>query len=684
MIIWLDTETRGELSVTDVGAYRYTEQPSFRPLLIQYAFDDGPVSVWDYRENNPYPADLLRALLDENNTVIAQNYQFDKLVLARSGIEVEAQWRDLMAKALIHGFPGNLAEMGRVFKLEGTESKIKDGKRLIKLFCTREPAEWTFELELDWCRFREYAVRDVETMRLLWSMLPSYNYPNNPGELEVWKLDRKINDYGFRLDQKLIDGMLHVIAGETERLNTELRTITGGAVERGTQHARLKSWAEEILGEYFSNFDKNVVDGLLKRENLPPDVRKALEIRRELGKASTAKYDAGRAGTCADGRYRGSLQYSGAERTGRWAGRGIQPQNMPARGIPEKEETDEFIQAVREYPEHAHTVWDRLFWRASAAARGMIIAPLGRTIAVADLAGIEGRITAWHANQSDKIEAFFRQDKGDGFDSYVLAYAKSFGVPPESVTKDQRQIGKVLELSMGYEGGVSALAKAAADYRIDLESYYGHVWDSGTPEQRERAMRAWARDRNKTELTEKFYVTADILKQMWRAANPKIRQLWYDLKDAITNAINFPGRVFAVNRIRIKVESGMLLIRIASGRILVFYNPALDGEGNIAYEGLVKTDGRRYWGTLGLYGGKVLENIVQAEARDIMAQGMLRADNAGYDIILTVHDEILGEIADNKTEITPKLSDLMVVVPDYAKGLPLSAKGFTTKRYYKD
>jgi DNA polymerase len=399
--------------------------------------------------------------------------------------------------------------------------------------------------------------------------------------------------------------------------------------------------------------------------------------------ASTAKYKAVARGVNSDGRLRGLLQFAGAGRTGRWSGRTFQPQNLPRPDM-EQDEIEQCIGAIK--GGSIDLVSDNVMRACSNAIRGVIVAPPGKKLVVGDLANIEGRMAAWLAGEEWKLGAFREYDEGVGADLYKVAYGKAFKITPEDVSKPQRQIGKVMELMLQYEGGVGAFLTGAATYGIDLDA----MAETALPTIPSQVLQEsidfydWSnkKRRNTFGLERDTFLACDALKRLWRYAHPAISSYWGELKDAVISAINRPGQAFDARRLVIRRDGAWLKIRLPSGRLLCYPSPQAGDDGKISYMGVNQYS--RKWSRISTYGGKLFENITQAAARDVLAADMPLVEAAGYEIVLSVHDELITEAPDTDEYTAEGLCDLMATVPDWAEGLPLASAGFESPRYKKD
>ena len=532
-----------------------------------------------------------------------------------------------------------------------------------------------------WAEFLEYSRQDIIAMRAVSQTLPSWNYRPGHPELALWHLDQRINDRGFAVDLDLAHGAITAVAKEQARLKAETSDATDGDVDSPSQGAAL---LVHILAEHGVSLPDMRADTLRRRMSdpeLPEAVRLLLSIRLESAKTGTAKYRRAAQATSSDGRLRNTLQFAGAQRTSRWAGRTFQPQNMMRPDMPQTE-IEAGIEAMK--AGCAHLVFPDVMRVAGNAVRGCIVAPPGRKLTVADLANIEGRGLAYLAGEGWKVRAFGDYDAGTGPDLYVLAYAKAFGVPPGQVTEAQRQIGKVMELGLGYQGGVGAFLTFAAVYRMDLEGLAAAV-QASTPAERwadAERVRTWAvKNGRDLGLPAHVYVACEVLKKAWRDAHPATVKLWDDLGDAFFRATLNPGITFSAQALRVQRTGAWLRIRLPSGRYLCYLNPEIDEDGNATYSGVNQYT--RQWGRIKTYSGKVAENCTQAWARDVLAHNMPAIDAAGYEIVLTEHDELLTETPDSDEFSAETLSAMMSKPPPWARGCPLSAKGFETYRYRK-
>jgi len=682
--LFIDTETFSPLSLRTHGTVRYATQVEV--MIVTWALDDAPEQTWDVTRGGQIPGALL-VDLEEADEIWAHNAFFDRTVLNLSkwwpkALAPLTKWRCTMVQALLHGLPGKLDHLCQIFKVDESKRKL-DGTNYIQLFCqphgkkkvrnTREthPEEWK--------GFLKYAARDIPSMREVHRLCPKWNLI--PREIALWHQDQRINDRGFAVDVEFAVAAVRATEAEKQRLGERTMELTEGEVERTTQRDRLLAY---LLKEYdvsLPDMKADTIERRLEDPELPEFVKELLRIRLQASKASTSKYK------CivqmeVGGRMYGGLQFAAANRTGRWGGRGFQPQNQPR-------PTHKFpvilqgIEAMKAGCEDLIT--DNVMALASSAIRSVIVAAKGKKLCISDLSNIEGRKLAWLAGEEWKLDAFREFDAGEGPDLYKVAYARSFNVSPESVEddSDERQIGKVQELALGYQGGVNAFVTMAATYGVDLEALARAV----LPNLPTLALRdaykvhAWGVQQKRTYgLSKEVYVACEALKALWRQAHPMTETLWGAYETAARNAILNPGIDFPAGKCVFSRVKAWLRIKLPSGRFLCYPDPRIDGT-KISYANVnVYT---KKWHRTYTYGGKIAENIDQASSRDVMADAMPRAEDDGYQIVLTVHDEIMSEVPDSDDFSHEALSVILATNSPWNAGLPLAAKGMTTYRYRK-
>ncbi|RCU29424.1 DNA polymerase [Acinetobacter baumannii] len=684
-ILWLDLETYCPVPIKN-GTHAYAEQVEI--IVFAWAFNEGPVYVEDLTKNEP-SKELIEHLHNESVTLIAHNSHFDRTVLrhAYHGAPLKIErWQDTMVQALSHSLPGSLDSLCEIFKIDQDKAKDKAGKQLIQLFCKPRPANQklrraTCETHpLEWARFLDYAKNDILAMRELHKRIPKWNYRG--AELTLWHLDQKINDRGVCIDLDLVESAIEAVAKAQKGLAKRTVALTDGEVQAATQRDAMLKHILEAHGVSLPDMQKATLERRINDENLPVIVRELLAIRLQASTTSTAKYTALAKGVSSDGRLRGTLQFNGASRTGRWAGRLFQPQNLP-RPTLKQDVIDEGIETLK--IGCADMFYENVMELTSSAIRGCICAPEGKKLVVADLSNIEGRALAWLAGEIWKLKAFYDFDAGEGHDLYKLSYAKSFSVLPDEVDKDQRQVGKVQELALGYEGGVGAFLTFAAAYGLDLDDMAAQAFDSIDPSIMNEAIRAWEWHKKEKRTTfglkKNTWLVCDSFKRSWRYAHPNISAWWNELRVAAINAINNPDKPFPCRKVIFIKKGSWLYIKLPSGRFLCYPGAKAD-DNRISYMG--NNQYTRKWERLYTYGGKFAENITQAVARDVLGHNMPLIESSGYEIALTVHDEVITEANDVPEYNHEHLSSLLASNPEWALDLPLAAAGFESYRYKKD
>src|SRR3569832_2236007 len=576
--LYCDLETFSEVPINH-GTHAYAEKAEV--LLWTRALDDGPVHCWDVTEDQHMADDLRELLADPAVTTIWHNGgMFDRVVLKHAMPTVyEAvpidRWHDTMVQALAHSLPGSLDALCEILNVPQDQRKLKTGKQLIQLFCKPRPKSSVLRRAtrsthpVEWEQFKTYAMADIPSMRAVHKKLPTWNYSG--AEMALWQLAQAITMRGAAVDTEL----------------ARTRELTNNQVESATKRDKLLA---QLLVEYgvdLPDLQKSTLERRVDDPSLPWALRELLAIRLQASSTSTSKYKTLIKGVSSDGRLRGTLQFNGASRTGRWAGRLFQPQNLPRPAL--KQNAIDFgIQALK--ADCDDLITDNVMELTSSAIRGCIVAPKGKKLVVADLSNIEGRMLAWLAGERWKLKAFADFDAGVGHDMYKLAYAKSFGVTPESVDKDQRQKGKVQELALGYEGGVGAFLTFSLTYGIDLEAMSAEAYDNLPPDLKEEAedFYAWSLKQKRTTfgLSREVFITCDTFKRAWRQAHPATKTLWPEVQDAVINATNRPGATFDCRRLKIRRDGAWLRIRLPSGRFLCYPSPHVDDGGKFSYMGI--------------------------------------------------------------------------------------------------
>lgn len=700
MKLWIDTETWNEVPI-NVGTPKYAT--TVEVTLFAWAVDDEPAQVWDVTADPTPPLDLTMAVLMADE-VWAHQSNFDRTVL-RHALPALCppleKWRDTMVQAYSHSLPGKLEVLCAVLGVPEDKAKAKRGKQLVQLFCKPRPKNSkvrraTRETHpVEWAEFVDYARLDVEAMRHIHGLMPKWNYPNNTSELALWHLDQKINDRGIAVDLDLAHAALAAVEDEKVVLAEKTVEMTGGELASTTKRDRMLEYVLGTFGVALPDMTAATLERRLEDENIPEPMKDLLRIRLQATSTSTSKYKTLVKATNLDGRLRGLLQFNGAGRTGRWAGRTFQPQNLP-RPTLKQSAIDDSIEAIK--AGSAGFIYTNVMEVASSAIRGCLMAPEGRILRVSDLSNIEGRALAWLAGEEWKLDAFRAYDnilgydeKGkairEGHDLYILAFAKSFGIDPEAVDKDQRQVGKVQELALGYAGGVGAFVTFAMAYNIDLDDLAAAILETASPElvAEARSFWQWLLKQSKPNtfgMSEDTFVACDVVKRGWRQGHAKVVAWWGMLEQAFRDACDSPATTFDCGTVKIRRDGTWLRIRLPSGRFLCYPAPRIDEKGKCSYMGMDQYT--RKWSRIHTHGGKLAENVTQAFARDVLASNMPAIDAAGYQIVLTVHDEILSETPDTDDFHHDQLSAFMSTVPPWSPGLPLSSAGFSSHRYKKD
>ena len=694
-ILFGDFETYSEIPIQN-GTYAYAEKAEI--MLFAYAFDEGPVKVWDLTDGSKMPAEVTEALEDKHIKLVFHNTMFDRTIMQRAvnakalfrraGADI-SRWHDTMVQALAHSLPGGLEKLCEVMGVDQDKRKHAKGKQLVQLFCKPRPKNVKLRRAtrkthpVEWQQFVDYAASDIHAMRDIYYKMPTWNYSGE--ELALWHLDQQINDRGFAVDQDLAEAAVAAAKKEKARLKKAGQEATDGQVESLTQRDVLLAHILEAYGVSLPDMQKATLQRRVEDPDLPQELRDLLALRLQASNASTAKYTSLMKAVNSDGRLRGTMQFNGAMRTGRWAHRRFQPGNMPRPAKHIKNAWEETAQAIK--LDAVDLFHENVMEALGSMVRGCIVTAPDNKLVVSDLSNIEGRKAAWLAGENWKLKAFCDFDAGIGSDLYKVAYAKAFGIDPEDVDDgDQRQIGKVMELMLQYEGGVGAFLTGAATYGIDLDAMTeaakpnipSDVWQEAA-EFYEWTVR---QKRSTFDLPQETFLACDALKRLWRYAHPEISSYWKELKYTVTNAINYPGRSYTARRLVIRRDRAWLKIKLPSGRLLCYPSPQADDEGRISYMGINQYT--RRWERIKTYGGKLFENITQASARDVMAYSMPAIEEAGYAVVLSVHDELVTETPDTDEYSVNELSELLATNQEWNEGLPLAAAGFEAYRYRKD
>lgn len=659
----IDIETRSSVDIGKAGAYRYAQSPDFRILLFAWQLDEGETEVADLACGEEIPAGVVSMLQDPNVVKHAYNAAFEWYCLNRAGYPTPIeQWRCTMVHGLYCGYTAGLDATGRAIGLPEDKRKLAVGKALVRYFCTPcKPTkanggrEWNEPRHAPekWALFKEYNRQDVVTEHEIWKRLRLFPVPD--AEERLWQMDIRMNAFGVRIDRELVDGALYADQVSRQELTEEAAGMTG--LKNPNSVAQLKGWLEAQLGEWseqdtrLPDLSKETVAALLARKDIPWEVRRILEIRKQLGKTSVKKYEAMEAAVGEGERIRGLTQFYGANRTGRWAGRLVQLQNLPRNYLGTLDIARELVR--RRNAEGLKALYGDVPDTLSQLIRTAFIPSAGQKFVVADFSAIEARVIAWLAGEQWVNEVFATHGK-----IYEATASQMFHVPLERIVKGNpeyslRQKGKVATLALGYQGGTNALiAMGALDVGLTEEEL------------------------------------PDIV-QRWRAANPRIRDLWYAVEQAALTTMQ-TGRSQAIKGLIFSLEGDLvygqcfLTVQLPSGRKLFYPKPFLQENqfGKLAVHYYTVGQQTRKWEVVSTYGGKMTENIVQAIARDCLAETLRRIDARGLKVVFHVHDEV---IIDAPMEVTvEEVCGLMAEPIPWAQGLVLKGAGFEGSYYRKD
>ena len=652
----IDIETRSSVNIAKSGAYKYAQSEDFEILMFSYKLNDLPVQLVDLKQGEEIPPYIVWLLDDENCIKHAYNAAFEWYCLNQAGYKTNiSQWRCTMFHATYLGLPAGLSMTGNAIGIADDKKKLTTGNRLIQFFSmpckptkTNGGRTWNDpHQDLDkWKLFCEYNMQDVEAEYTIYQYLKAFEVPSK--EQRLWEMDILMNAKGVKIDKMLVESILKIDAESTEKLTEEAYQIT--ELENPNSILQLKSWVESQLDEDLPGLTKDVISDLLERDNLPLKVKRILEIRQQLGKTSVSKYSAMESAVCNDERVRGLLQFYGANRTGRWAGRLVQVQNLPRNYISTLD-TARGLAKIGNF-EGLKILYNNVPDTLSQLVRTAFITSKDKFI-ISDFSAIEARVIAWLAGEEWVNEVFATHGK-----IYEATASQMFNVPIDKIKKgnpeyELRQRGKVATLALGYQGGESALIAMGAD-RMGLSD---------------------------DELTD--------IKVRWREANKNIVRLWYAVGDAVIQAMNGNGTQY-VRGLEIQREWDMMYgldfitIKLPSGRKLYYPKPFLQtnqfGKDALHYYGVNQIT--KKWEVNSTYGGKLVENIVQAIARDCLAETLLRLYEKNYDVVMHIHDEVVID-----AYVDEKLDDVNNILAEpipWAPGLILKGAGFETKYYMKD
>ena len=645
--IGIDIETYSSNDLKSCGVYKYVEAPDFTILLFAYSVDRGPVTCCDFAQGETLPENVVEALRDPGVVKTAFNAAFERVCISRYfgwPLMDPAQWRCTMVRAARMGLPLSLGQCGEVLRL--ADGKMKEGAALIRYFSV--PNRGKRHLPADapdrWEVFKQYCIRDVEVEQAILAKVRRLEIP--AFDEELYTVDQRINDRGVMIDAQMVANAARFDDDYKAELLKEAQQISG--MENPNSPAQIKQYIHQATGLPIQSLNKKDLDDIEKQLKYWPKPRRVLEIRREMGKTSNKKYPAMLQCVCQDGRIHGLLQFCGAARTGRWAGRLVQIQNLPQNHLQDLDYARQLVKAgdLAAFELNYSNPTQVL----SELIRTAFIAKHGCTFHVCDFSAIEARVIAWIAGENWVLDVFRK-----GGDIYCATASQMFGVPVEKhgANAELRQKGKIAVLALGYGGGIGALENMGGS-KMGL-----------------------------TEREEKEII------QKWRDANPRIVKFWATVEAAAMKALK-TGESTTIHRgIEVAKRWGMLTITLPSGRIVCYprarigteYGDSWRGDHEIIeYEGLNQTT--KKWEAIRTYGGKLAENIVQSVARDILGIVILRAEAAGLKIVFHIHDEIVVEAEPGQT-----LEDVTTIFSqpiDWCKDLPLKGAGYTTPYYLKD
>lgn len=654
--IYIDNETYSSVDIKESGAYKYVESPDFEILMIGYAIDDGPVKQIDLACGEEMPEEFEEALFDPECLKVAHNAVFERLNFKRIGYDIPAeQWYCTSVKAAYCGLPLSLDGVSKALNL--TDKKLDTGKALIKYFsCPCKPTRingmrtrnYPMHAPEKWEMYKEYNRYDVLAEREIFHRLESYTIPDI--ECRMYVLDQNINDRGILVDMELAESAIAVDNIYTELLTKRAQEITG--LENPNSPVQIRQWIEKVTGCVVMSLSKETMPDLIKEFANYPDVIELLNIRKKLSKTSIKKYYAMLNCAMKDCRVRGTFQFYGANRTGRWAGRLLQLQNLSKNHVSHIEIPREMIRA-RDW-ESVEMMYDDVSDILSQLVRTALIASPGKVFSVADFSAIEARVISWLANEKWRMDVF----RGDG-KIYEATGAKMFNVPISAITKGSvlRDKSKISELALGYEGSLGALKRMGGE-RMGLSD---------------------------TEMMS--------LVRKWRSANPAIVDMWKEIDEASKEAVRYQRPVSCTCRnIIFDCNGEFMTIQLPSGRKLFYYGPKFKdkkiGRSTmptrvLCYQGVVQET--KQWGEIDTYGGKLTENIVQAISRDLLGNSMLNLEANNYHPVCHIHDEVLCEVPEeNAQAYYEEMASIMGTPPEWASDLPLRADGYTTPFYLKD
>ncbi len=643
-ILSIDIETYSDVDLTKCGVYAYSDSPNFEILLFAYAFDEEPTQIVDLACGEQLPEKVLGALGDPAITKAAFNAQFERTCISRYlGWKLSPEgWQCTAVQSAMLALPLSLDNVGEVLNIQ--RKKLKEGADLVRFFSmpckptkanggrTRNRPEDAPE---KWERFKTYCIRDVDAEREIRQKL--WKFPIPESEMELYRMDQEINDRGILVDQQLVENAVLCDNQYRQMVTARAYELTG--LSNPNSPAQIKGWLAEH-GVEAEKLDKKTVKGLISETD--GEVLEVLKLRLLMAKTSVKKYEAIERSVCSDGRVHGLLQFYGANRTGRWAGRLVQVQNLPQNHISDLELARTLVKEQRF--EDLDLLYDSTPEVLSELIRTAFVPKPGCRFIVADFSAIEARVLAWFAGEQWRLDTF-----AAGGDIYCASASKMFGVPvvKHGVNGHLRQKGKIAELALGYGGAVGALTSMGA-------------LDMGLQEEELQP-----------------------LVSQWRNSNPHITKFWWDVDAAAMRAVKERTEVVLGN-LCFTYRSGILFVTLPSGRKLSYIKPRMTqsrfGRESLSYEGVGES---KKWMRIETYGPKLVENIVQATARDLLAQAMLRLRNKGFEIVMHIHDEAVLEVPEGVSGVE-EICQIMSEQPGWAAGLPLRADGYECAFYKKD
>lgn len=691
MILYIDTETRSDVDI-ERGVKHYINSPEFKILLISYAIDDAYPKVCTV---DTIPEELWNAL-NSDCTIVMHNSAFDVEVL-RNVIDIPySRVHDTMIQASACGHAHALAYLSLAYNL-GEEGK-QAGGRLINTFCKpvkrstkkkkkdiNEENKTVFLTEKDkpelWEEFVKYAIHDIISMRKLYKLMPKYNYPNGK-EYQHWLINRRINKYGIKVDMDFVNAAIEQIEEYKKELSQDFFQLTGF---NPTQREEYKKFIES-KGFDIKDTTSQTIKSLLSRDDLDLDFRHVLELQQGLNSAAVAKYKSVKK-TAYNGILHECLEFLGAARTGRDAGKKVQPQNfkrpeMFSQYKDNKSEDEAIEKAVQTIKQKGVKQLGNPYYVFSNMVRNIIIPRENNKLVVVDLSNIEGRILSWLAGETWKVEAFADFDSGKTeFDNYVLAYSRAMQVPPQNVTKDMRAIGKVMELGLGYGGGPKAFSKMANSCKLNLTELSTKIKQSLKTSRDLNIFNDLSYYNEDLGMNKFEYKGCNYLKIKWRRAHPNISNFWRELNIAFRFCIKQQNVVQYIGQyIKMVRRDEWVKIGLPSGRVLYYFKPYINRKNEIKFiDGFDKTTKDLIESKT--YGGKLSENVTSAVARDVLYQSLQKIIDKGYKPVLLVHDEIVAEAPIDPQFNGDDLAKLMSLNQEWNQGLPLAAQGFETFRY---